>query len=153
MGNEKNYYIKENYECNITESNTNIKTYFEPPRLNTYQISVYKYIGKLAKKIKAKNVLELGFGNGHKTMKYVRPYCSNVFGVDLPHSVNYARNKFPEENWVEGNFDEDIKIAGAESFDIIYSVDVIEHLIFPEKLLNTIKHLADFNTLIILSTP
>jgi len=149
---KNNYFIKDGYKCNLTGENSNVKTYTEPPKDNTYQISVYKYIGKIARKIKATNVLELGFGTGHKIVKYVKPYCKNVYGLDFPHSVEYAKKNLPQGKWHEGDFNVAIPIPDV-SFDIIFSLDVIEHLVYPEKFLRSIHERASIDTIVILSTP
>lgn len=148
----RNYFIKQGYKCNITPQSTNILTYEKPPENNSYQVSVYKHIKKILKKKKNSTVIELGFGNAYKSDKYIIQNSTKYYGIDLPHSVRHAKKKYPAGNWTVGDFNKHLSIP-AIHFDVIFSVDVIEHLIKPEVYLESIKRIADKNTLICISTP
>lgn len=146
-----NYFIKSGYQCNITEDNKNVDSYTEPPAHDTYQLSVYRFLSKLFKKTRPLNVLELGFGNASKTMQNLRPHMGNYYGADMKHSVVYAKDLYPNENWIEADFNKLLKIE--VSFDVIFAIDVIEHLVQPEVFLRSVWELANPDTLIVLSTP
>jgi 2-polyprenyl-6-hydroxyphenyl methylase/3-demethylubiquinone-9 3-methyltransferase len=99
-----------------------------------------------------KSCLELGSGSGYKLNKYILPVCKDVYGLDLPHATEYCEKLYPEINWINDDFDY-INPTIDKKFDLIICFDVIEHLIYPESLLNKIKSYSHLGTRILLSTP
>jgi len=147
-----NYFLKAGYKTNITEEGEVTQKYTGPPLDKTWQISVYKQVGKLLSGFRSRKTLELGSGSGYKLMKFIYPISKNVSGIDYPHSVEYCKNHYPNGNWIAEDFD-NYSSDHADKYDLILSVDVIEHLVSPEKLIDKIKYHASSETTIIISTP
>ena len=112
----------------------------------------YKYAANVIKENTLKSCLELGSGAGFKLNKYIRPVCDDVYGIDLPHATAYCEKLYKDIKWINDDFDYK-QPAIDKKFDLIISFDVIEHLIYPENLLNKIKSYSHANTRILLSTP
>jgi len=101
------------------------------------------------------NLLDMGCGDGVLTFlikKHIPEYKFNIYGIDLSEkALKTAKNKIPEGNFVksgvyETNFQDNF-------FDVIISSDVIEHVKYPEKMLEEAKRTAKHNAIIIFGTP
>jgi 2-polyprenyl-3-methyl-5-hydroxy-6-metoxy-1,4-benzoquinol methylase len=146
------YFIKPGYNCNLTPGGERIEQYKTVPNNAAFQVACYKYSAALIRKNNWKSCIEFGSGSGYKLHKYIAPVAQRVVGIDLPHAVAYCRDRYPAIEWLYDDFDHP-QAALDETFDLIISFDVIEHLIYPEALLNKIKRYASPATLILLSTP
>jgi len=86
------------------------------------QRAVRAYIKEYALKIKKSKILDIGCGDG----EYTSFFCSNdneVFGLDIKNRV---RQEFRKFQFVKGNA-ESLPFPD-ESFDLIISFDVLEHI-------------------------
>jgi uncharacterized UPF0146 family protein len=146
------YFIKNGYVCNLDNENNAIEQYASIPLNNSYQISWYKFAAKIAKENNVNSCIELGSGSGYKLNKFIAPHVARAVGIDMPHSVVHCRKHYPKVEWVADDFDKPEKCCGRK-FDLIISFDVIEHLVYPERLLYKIKSYAHSNSTVLISTP
>ncbi len=147
-----NYFIKEGYKINLNDDGSRVMQYTSVPKDTIYQVECYKYAAKLIRENNVKSCLELGSGSGYKLNKYIFPYCKDVYGIDLKHAVEYCSQLYKDMHWVFDDFDAPNPSID-KKFDLIICFDVIEHLIFPENLLNKIKTYSHAGTRILISTP
>lgn len=91
--------------------------------------------------------LDLGCGYGERTLIF-KNGKREITGIDHInyHSKNYKDFIFFNRDFFDSGF-------GSESFDIVFSFDVIEHMEKPEKLLSEIHRLLRPGGVCILSTP
>ncbi len=81
-----------------------------------------------------KKILDLGCGEGTR-LSFL---SKNGTGVDISHkAINLAKKKYPKLNFTVGNL-ENLKFKD-DSFDLVYSAYVFEHLINPEKVISEAK--------------
>jgi 2-polyprenyl-3-methyl-5-hydroxy-6-metoxy-1,4-benzoquinol methylase len=81
-------------------------------------------------------VLDLGCGNGSLSHKLSK-LGFEVYGVDRSDSgIQIAREAFPQVRFSLGDVEEDLSPDPfqAESFDVIVSTEVVEHLYRPRQL-------------------
>lgn len=140
MTNEtKTYCIKEGYTCRDKE------VYFnDTPLKDEYQDLVYQTALKYFDLHQCNSVLDLGCGSGFKLVKYFDE-VENTIGVDLPATVNWLRNKYPNKTW-SSDFTE-----VRTGYDVLISSDVIEHVLDPDELLDIIEKSEP--KIIVISTP
>lgn len=148
----QNYFIKEGYCPNLDSYNKVIEQYTAIPNNKTYQIPCYKLAAELIRKRNLKSCIELGSGSGFKLNKYIAPWIEKTVGIDMPHSVEHCQKLYPSVEWVCDDFDNPTN-AISDKFDLVISFDVIEHLVYPEKLLEKIKSYATRDAVIMISTP
>lgn len=148
----ENYFIKNNYLLNLNNSGERVKQYTSAPVNEKYQLDCYKYARKIIKEKRITSCIELGSGSGYKLNKYIFPYCNDVFGVDLPHSIEICKKKYPNIRWLCEDFDT-LTPSINKNFDLIISFDVIEHIVKPEILLNKMKQYHHDKSIILISTP
>jgi 2-polyprenyl-3-methyl-5-hydroxy-6-metoxy-1,4-benzoquinol methylase len=106
-------------------------------------------------KSKKLNLLDIGCGDGvllFLIKKYLAEYQFNFYGIDLSEiALETAKDKiidgdFSKSEVYETDFQDDF-------FDIVLSSDVIEHVNFPDKMLQEAKRIAKTNAIIIFGTP
>ena len=100
-----------------------------------HQDEVYRRIKKLFIEKQLKSIIDIGCGSGYKLIKYFNEY--DTIGLELPPALEYLKKKYPDKTWIYSDFN----FLPAKTYDMIISIDVIEHLKNPDDLLNYIKTL------------
>jgi 2-polyprenyl-3-methyl-5-hydroxy-6-metoxy-1,4-benzoquinol methylase len=144
-----NYFIKEGYQCNPMANNSVVRANVKHD--DAYQIAVYEYAAGLVARFQITSVLELGAGSGRKLVKYIYPACHDITGIDQPSALEHLR-LHKVGTWMADDFNSETPTLDRK-FGMILSIDVIEHLLYPEKLLNKIKQYSGPETLVVISTP
>jgi len=153
---KKTYCIKPGYEhrtVNATLEDT-AGDYWDSTRelLSRHvQHAVYTLAADLVRECGLKTVLDVGCGMAHKLHEQLHP-IADVTGVDQPSVVAAVGRLFPDLKMVSANFEQ----PGATelgTFDLLTSVDVIEHLLDPDELLGFIRAHAHADSVVLLSTP
>ena len=114
-----------------------------------------KILGVVAGLPDIKHICELGCGNGYLSGLLARHGYRTV-GVDASESgIEIARRMHGEEGqFVCAQIDHALPATlGAERFDAVISVEVIEHLYRPRDLLECAHELLDPGGWVVLSTP
>ena len=119
-----------------------------------FHLARYRFAGRLLNK--NDNVLDIGCGNGVGT-RFLKDFCSGVIGIDIdPDAVAQAGSLFEDIS------DLYFYTADAENlydfdppyiYDVIVSIDVIEHLEHPEKLIQGVDALLEQGGVFICGTP
>jgi len=133
-------------------------------KFNAFVYARYiKHIQLIRKQLKKFNfeasqtvkILDIGCGDGVLLFlinRHLKEYKFEFYGIDLSaKALKVARTKLPPGNFSEeGVYDLSFK---DNSFDLVISSDVIEHVQFPEKMLAEIKRVSKSNAIIIIGTP
>ncbi len=130
----------------------------DPRRFNAYQEARYGWILRMAGDLEGKKVLDLGCGGGSLTYKLAME-GADVTGVDNEDlGITFAQKnlksvdngslkyKFIQSSAYELAFPD-------ESFDVVVSCEVIEHLEDPDKMLKEARRVLKTSGRIILTTP
>jgi 2-polyprenyl-3-methyl-5-hydroxy-6-metoxy-1,4-benzoquinol methylase len=98
-------------------------------------------------------ILDLGCGNGSLS-HLIAQQGYDVVGVeDSEQGVAIARQSFPDCHFIQASI-YDLPYGELEnSFDIVLSVEVIEHLLYPRELVRAAKKCLKPNGRLILTTP
>jgi 2-polyprenyl-6-hydroxyphenyl methylase/3-demethylubiquinone-9 3-methyltransferase len=101
----------------------------------------------------ARAVLDLGCGNGALTASLAREGFS-VTGVDHSQSgIDIAARRHPEARFSRHDLAEPLPAHLAGRFDAVVSVEVIEHLLLPRRLLDNARLALRDGGLLIVTTP
>lgn len=90
----KNYFIKNGYRCNLTNSRNAIPYLDDRHGASLYQVKVYEFVKRLINKYKIKNVLDIGCGFGVKLNKIIFPVCDNIVGIDTKHAIDFCKREY-----------------------------------------------------------
>ncbi len=95
-------------------------------------------------------ILDVGCGSGY-LLKEIRKFCNSIIGLDLQDIFDYRLLKDDKISFVRANA---TKLPFKdEEFDMIYSMDVIEHIKDDLAFLVESKRCLKKNGLIIIGTP
>jgi 2-polyprenyl-3-methyl-5-hydroxy-6-metoxy-1,4-benzoquinol methylase len=98
-------------------------------------------------------VLDLGCGNGSLSHLIAQQGYEVVGVEDCEQGVAIARQSFPDCHFIHASI-YDLPYAQLEnSFDIVLSAEVIEHLLYPRELVRAAKKCLKPNGRLILTTP
>jgi 2-polyprenyl-6-hydroxyphenyl methylase/3-demethylubiquinone-9 3-methyltransferase len=148
----KSYFIDPSYQLNLSSDNTVLDQYTSFPRNHTLQIPCYEFAAHFIEQKGLKSCIEFGSGSGYKLNKFISPKLSNVSGVEMKHSVEYCKPKYPHISWYSNDFDSNENNVNTQ-YDIVVCFDVIEHLVYPEILLQKIKSFLKPEGYLLISTP
>jgi len=121
-----------------------------PETEGEYQAGVYAYVQELCSSAtRPLHVLDIGCGLGVKTADFV-PVAASVVGMDYPGVVRRCEPVDGVE-WFGADIEDLPDLE--RNFDLILAADVIEHLVWPSRLLRVMRAHAHARTRFVLSTP
>lgn len=101
----------------------------------------------------AHRVLDLGCGNGAFT-EQVRLAGFHVTGIDHSNSgIEIARRHYPEVQFAQHDLDTCLPDSYIRKYDAVISVEVIEHLLLPRKLLTAAGSALQTGGLFVVTAP
>lgn len=102
-------------------------------------------------------LLEAGCGGGHITYFLWKSGFKNVYGFDVSSSgIEVAKTSFPEIRdrfFVHDAYNEKLPECFPKKYDLILSVEVVEHLFLPELYLKNIRIWLNDKSIVIITTP
>jgi 2-polyprenyl-3-methyl-5-hydroxy-6-metoxy-1,4-benzoquinol methylase len=98
-------------------------------------------------------VLDLGCGNGSLSHLIAQQGYEVVGVEDSEQGVAIARRSFPDCHFIQASIYELPYAELENSFDIVLSTEVIEHLLYPRELVRAAKKCLKPNGRLILTTP
>jgi 2-polyprenyl-3-methyl-5-hydroxy-6-metoxy-1,4-benzoquinol methylase len=98
-------------------------------------------------------VLDLGCGNGSLSHRLAQEGYEVVGVEDSEQGVAFARQSFPDCHFIHASIYELPYAELENSFDIVISAEVIEHLLYPRELVRAAKKCLKPNGRLILTTP
>jgi SAM-dependent methyltransferase len=120
----------------------------------TWQPDVYRDAAKIARRLGARRIIDIGPGDGVKLAAFHPEF--EVIGVDFGTNLNLVRQAYPFGSWREHDLDMDVPLPlGASELEgcVIVCADVIEHLRYPELLLAKLREAMTRADAVVLSTP
>lgn len=118
------------------------------PDLWAEHVARYAFAARFAA---GKRVLDLGCGTGYGTSELAK-YATEAVGVDIaPEAIDYAAEHYRNARFLLGSA-ADAHVE-EESFDLVTSFELIEHLSDPRSLMEQAKNALHPSGLFIVSTP
>jgi 2-polyprenyl-3-methyl-5-hydroxy-6-metoxy-1,4-benzoquinol methylase len=103
-----------------------------------WQQQVYELAQKYRDEMGLKTVLDIGCGNGSKLLQML----PGAVGLEVEPTLSWLRSNHPEGRWVE---------QVDRQYDLVVCADVIEHLLNPDDIIQTIKTARP--KIVVISTP
>lgn len=149
------------YVRNRVLSNENISevNYWTDGRRDLAQIPAYKWVRRriLSSEQQVSTLIEIGCGNGGKTIKYFSKTALHIIGIDQRSGIQKAieNDKKKSLNWICSEIENQtnwLEVIASADPGIIISLDVIEHLERPDLFLRRLREVS-FGWQIVFSTP
>jgi 2-polyprenyl-6-hydroxyphenyl methylase/3-demethylubiquinone-9 3-methyltransferase len=155
----KTYSIKDGYEhrtANVTVE-TEPGDYFTPTRIkNGRYLQVHPYLeaARLMRREGLGSVLDIGCGTGCKLVAHLEPVARSSVGLDQQTVIDLVHTLHPEarSRFVVADLERPAE-TDLGTFDLIVSIDVVEHLLDPDLLLDFIRAHCHDGSWVVLSTP
>ena len=133
------------------ESNTNNYQY-QNPDLGWAHSYLLPVINDILADVKAKNVFELGCGNG-SVANWLHQKKIDIVGIDNSQTgIDQANKTFPKIRLEEGSAYEDLSKRFGR-FPVVLSLEVVEHLYFPKLFAKNVFDLLEPGGVAVISTP
>ena len=153
----KTYGIRPDYQPRKTAETfvADPSDYWNPMRIKAasiYQYHVYKKAADLLSKLADRSCLDLGCGYPQKAKELILPVTDDVTLVDQPSMKGMLARDFPEMKFIPMNLEDGATDLLAK-YSCVLCADVVEHLIDPDPLMNTIRNTLSFDGVAVISTP
>ncbi len=136
----KKYFIKDNYIAR--EKNE----YFDARNSkDEYQDFIYKKMKEFFVLHQLNSILDIGCGSAFKLVKYFKDF--KITGIEVEPTLSFLKETYKQNEWYLSDFSKQLE----KKFDFICAIDVIEHLLDPDEMLEFISR--NCKTFIGLSTP
>jgi SAM-dependent methyltransferase len=119
-----------------------------------YQPDVYGDAARLAARIDAPAIIDVGAGNGDKLVRAAG--SRRAVGLDFGTNLESCTDRFPNATWRRFDADSDTALPLSPSElegAVIVCADVIEHLVRPDRLLEAIVAALEHSAVAVISTP
>jgi 2-polyprenyl-3-methyl-5-hydroxy-6-metoxy-1,4-benzoquinol methylase len=116
------------------------------------QLRVYLGLAGLSELTGAKKILDVGCAQGTLAL-LLAERGHDVVALDLrPGFLDYAQTRYThgQIRFVAGNI---LECALDESFDLVFANQIIEHLVYPERLVGRLKDLLKAGGKLVVTTP
>ncbi|TWT52690.1 bifunctional 3-demethylubiquinone-9 3-methyltransferase/ 2-octaprenyl-6-hydroxy phenol methylase [Rubripirellula amarantea] len=149
------YFLPDDYVCNppLKEHDG---PYWTPRRIKSssyFQYHVYQWARRLADEHRLHRIADIGCGPGTKLMNMFGTEF-DVHGFDQPEAIEICRSRYDRGEFEVLDLDDVMACEEkVDIFDLVICADVIEHLEYPERLLEHIRRMSGRHTQILLSTP
>jgi 2-polyprenyl-3-methyl-5-hydroxy-6-metoxy-1,4-benzoquinol methylase len=123
-----------------------------PQIWNQYHNQLDTYIDLVSRKGTSQTILDVGCAQGTLAL-LLAERGHNVSAMDLrPEFIEYARSRYTEGNieFIIGNV---LELDLNQQFDIIFANQIIEHLVYPEQLIERLYNLLKLGGYLIVTTP
>jgi SAM-dependent methyltransferase len=142
------YFLPSGYESRLEPE------YFVDEELNAvWQPDLYPEAAAIARRLGARRIVDVGCGTAAKLVELYPEF--EIVGIDFGSNIAACRERYDFGNWIERDLDssDDLgyeDVAGA----VLVCGDVLEHLVYPERLLRMLRSALDRGAAaVILSTP
>lgn len=115
-----------------------------------WQADVYRLAAKLARTVKAKTLVDLGCGRAGKLATYASEF--EIIGYDYGANITHCQQVYPNGQWHTADLEESV-IAADFHGSVVICADVIEHLVTPDALIETLRNAVKTAAYVLVSTP
>lgn len=132
----KNYGLPDGYKIREKPEHWN-----DTRMKDEWQREVYLMAAAIMASNAYRDVIDVGCGSAYKLIKYLGKY--ETMGIDVPETVTWLSEQYPTREWRSSMPD--------GKFDLVICADVIEHVLDPDALCQSLRSVAKKH--IIISTP
>lgn len=144
-------------QLNVFYSDSEIvRQYLTPERINFYQ-KIIKLSEEKLFDFEGKSIVDIGCGTGHFLLaleEYLNKndIRANLFGLEFSEAaIRIAKKTIPNASFIQ--YDIYDETCAGNQFDIIYCMEVLEHLLYPDKALKNICKMCSIHGKTLITVP
>lgn len=116
-----------------------------------WQADVYRLAVKLARDNGIKRIVDIGCGRGGKLLPLASEF--KIVGIDYGDNIQYLSHIAPAGEWIPVNLVNEVLPAEIFADSVVICADVIEHLVKPDMLIETLRNATEYAPYVLVSTP
>lgn len=116
-----------------------------------WQSDVYRLAANLARKAGVHRIIDIGCGRASKLVKLDIEF--DIVGIDYGPNIEYCKRQYLKSEWIEANLEVERIRPAVFKNAVVVCADVIEHLIDPSALLETLRNASQTAAYVLASTP
>ena len=116
-----------------------------------WQADVYRAAVMLARQAGVSRIVDIGCGRGGKLLPLA--YEFKIVGIDYGANIQYCSDIAPAGEWIPVNLENEVVPAELFEDSVVICADVIEHLISPDALIETLRNASERAAYVLVSTP
>lgn len=142
-----NYGLPENYQARLEPQ------YFNDVLTDAHlwQADVYRLAVKLARDNGIKRIVDIGCGRGGKLLPLASEF--KIVGIDYGENIQYLSHIAPAGEWIPVDLENEVLPSELFFDSVVICADVIEHLVKPDLLIETLRNAAETAAYVLVSTP
>lgn len=116
-----------------------------------WQAGVYRLAAELAQKAGVKRIVDIGCGRAGKLMQYANEF--KTIGIDYGDNIHANSQKHLNHSWYEFDLNEQVVTSAHFIGSVVICADVIEHIPYPDALIETLRNACETAAYVLVSTP
>lgn len=142
------YGIRNDYQARLYPA------YFQDVRSDgkVWQPDVVPIATYLARRLNGSQLIDIGCGRGQNLVPYANEFA--IIGVDYGDNIDYCQ-QYPFGQWMACDLENQTPNIKPEVLrqSVVICSDVIEHLVYPDHLAQTLAYFAEHALAVVLTTP
>lgn len=116
-----------------------------------WQADIYRAAAILARRAGVSHIVDIGCGTAGKLIPLAAEF--EIVGIDYGDNIEQCHMRYPEGEWHNINLQADIVPTKLFKDSVVICADIIEHLVYPDNLIETLRHAASTAAYVLVSTP
>lgn len=121
------------------------------PDSHLWQADVYRCAAILARKAGVKSIIDIGCGRAEKLIKLSSEF--KTFGIDYKANIEANQQTHRNLSWYDFDLSEQVVTSAHFIGSIAICADVIEHIPYPDALIETLRNASQTAAYVLVSTP
>lgn len=142
-----NYGLPANYQARLEPQ------YFNDTLQDAHlwQADIYRLAVQLARKTGVSRIVDIGCGRGGKLLPLASEF--KITGIDYGENIQYLNTIAPAGDWIPIDLAREVVPAELFRDSVVICADVIEHLITPDLLIESLRNASEAAAYVLVSTP
>lgn len=116
-----------------------------------WQSDVYRCASFIAHNLGNKRIVDIGCGTGGKLIPMANQF--QICGIDYGDNLKQCSDAYPQGEWYDVDLQAESVPADIFRDSVVICADVIEHLVYPDNLIETLRNACKTASNVLVSTP
>lgn len=121
------------------------------PDSTYWQADCYRLAAHLARKVGIRRLVDIGCGTGGKLIPLAGAF--DICGIDYGDNIEQCKAVHPIGQWITADLENEVIASEIFTDSVVINSDVIEHLVNPSALIQTLRNATQTAAYVLVSTP